>query len=133
VIVPFLVAGAIAMLAAGIHGGVGESIVLRPLFSGDLPSSRFGGPSATRAMIRATWHIVTLTFLAFGSGLVTCGLVGPSDACTGIGVVAASSFTAFVVLTFWLALRRPGSFFFHPGPLAFLAVAGLAWWGTLAS
>lgn len=126
----FLVAGALALTGAAIHGGAGEVIVLRPLFSGALPSSRFGGPSATRVMIRVTWHIVTLTFAAFGLALATCGFLGPGDGCRGIGVVAASSFTGFLALAVVVALQRPRAALRHPGPLMFLAVAALAWWGV---
>ncbi len=128
----FLAAGVLAMAGAAIHGGLGEAVVLRPLFSGELPSSRFGGPSATRAMIRATWHIVTLTFAAFGLSLATCGFVGPGDACRGIGVVAASSFTGFLAVAVAVVLQRPRAEIRHRGPLVFLAVAALTWWGVAA-
>jgi hypothetical protein len=127
----FLVAGPIALLAAAIHGGAGEVLVLRKVLAGELPSSRFGGAGATKVMIRVTWHIATLTFAVLGAGLVTCGFLGAGDGCRGIGVVAASSFTGFFVLTIGLALRGRMRLFAHKGPLAFLAVAGLAWWGTL--
>ncbi len=129
--VPFVVAGALAVLAAAIHGTGGEIWILPKLFSGDLPSSRFGGPSATRAMIRFTWHAVSLTFLAFGAALATCGVVGPAGACQGVGILAANVFTAFVALTFVVVFLRPRALFFHPGPLVFVAVAALAWWGTI--
>jgi len=127
----FLVAGALALAGAAVHGGGGEVLVLRRLFSGELPSTRFGGPVATRVMIRVTWHIVTLTFVAFGSALATCGFLGAGDGCRGIGVVAASSFTGFLALAVVVALQRPRILFAHPGPLLFLTVAALAWWGTL--
>ncbi|MGH2709737.1 MAG: hypothetical protein ACRDH9_00840 [Actinomycetota bacterium] len=127
----FLAAGAIALLAAAIHGGVGEALVVRPLVAGELPSSRFGGPHATRAMIRVTWHIATLTFAVLGLALATCGFLGPGEGCRGIGFVAASSFTGFVVLAIVVVLQRPRRLVRHPGPLAFVAVAALAWWGTL--
>jgi hypothetical protein len=127
----FLVAGALAMLGAAIHGGAGEVLIVRKVVAGELPSSRFGGPAATRAMIRVSWHLGTLTFAAFGSALATCGFLGPGDACRGIGVVAASSFTAFLVLVVVSALHRPRRLFLHPGPAMFLAVAALTWWGTL--
>lgn len=127
----FLVAGAIALLAAAIHGGAGEALILRKLFSGELPSSRFGGPAATKVMIRVTWHVATLTFAVLGSALATCGFLGPGEACRGIGFVAASAFTGFVALAILVTLQRPRRVIRHPGPLAFLAVAALAWWGTL--
>lgn len=128
----FLAAGALSLAGAAIHGGAGEVLVLRPLFSGELPSSRFGGPSATRAMIRVTWHIVTLTFAAFGLSLVTCGFLGPGEGCHGIGVVAASSFTGFLALAVAVVLQRPSAEIRHRGPLVFLAVAALTWWGVAA-
>jgi hypothetical protein len=126
----FVAAGAIAVLAAAIHGGAGEVLILRGLFSGELPSSRFGGPGATRVMIRVTWHIVTLTFALLGSALAACGFLGPGDSCRGVGVVAASSFAGFFALAVVVAVQRPRMLICHPGPLAFLAVAALAWWGA---
>jgi hypothetical protein len=129
----FIAAGILALAAAAIHGGAGEVVVLRPLFAGELPSSRFGGPGATRVMIRVTWHVVSLTFAAFGLGLTTCGLLGPSEACRGIGLVGASLFTAFVALSAIVVWQRPRAAIRHRGPLVFLAIAALAWWGLFAS
>jgi hypothetical protein len=126
----FLVAGAVALVAAAIHGGAGEAKVLRMLFSGELPSTSFGGPTFTKAMIRVTWHVATVTFAVLGSALATCGFLGPGNGCGGIGVVAASAFTGFVVLTIPVILQRPSRLLGHPGPIAFLAVAALAWWGV---
>jgi hypothetical protein len=127
----FIVAGTLALVGAAIHGGGGEAMVLRRLFSGELPSTPFGGPGATRVMIRVTWHIVTLTFAAMGSALATCGFLGPGEGCRGIGVVAASSFTGFLALAVVVVLQRPRTLFSHPGPLLFLTVAALAWWGSV--
>ena len=129
--VPLLVAGPLALLGAAIHGGAGERLVLRKLFSGSLPSTHFGGHTATMTMIRVTWHIVTLTFLAFGSALEACGSLGQGHACRGIGVVAASCLTAYLALAAAVVLQRPRrSLFRHPGPIMFLAVAVLTWWGV---
>jgi hypothetical protein len=118
-------------MGAAIHGGAGEVLVLRNLFAGQLPTSRFGGPLATKVMIRVTWHVVTITFAVLGSALATCGFLGPGDACRGIGLVAASSFTGFVAVSVAVVLQRPRSGIRHRGPLIFLVVAALAWWGTL--
>jgi hypothetical protein len=128
----FLVAGALALVGAAVHGGAGEILVLRKLFSGPLPSSRFGGADATRVMIRVTWHVVTFTFATLGTGLATCGFLGPGEACRGIGLLAAISFTGFLGLAVAIVLQRPRSGIRHRGPLVFLLVAGLAWWGVLA-
>jgi len=130
VIPQFFAAGTIALLAAAIHGGAGEALVLRKLFAGELPSTRFGGPAATRVMIRVTWHIATLTFAVLGSALATCGVLGPGDGCRGIGIVGASSFTGFVAVAVVVTLQRPRALIRHRGPLAFLAVAALTWWGV---
>jgi hypothetical protein len=127
----FIVAGALALLGAAIHGGVGEALIVRKVVAVELPSSRIGGASATRVMIRFSWHAVTLTFVAFGSALATCGVLGPGEACRGIGVVAASTFTAFLALAVVFAHQRRRMLFAHPGPPMFLAVAALTWWGTL--
>jgi hypothetical protein len=131
VIPQFLVAGTLALVGAAIHGGAGEVLILRKLSSGELPPSPFGGPTATRVMIRFSWHAVTLTFTAFGLALATCGVLGPGHECEGIGVVAGSLFTGFLALAVVAALKRPRMLIAHPGPLMFLAVAVLAWWGTL--
>jgi hypothetical protein len=82
-------------------------------------------------MIRVTWHVATLTFAVLGSALATCGVLGPGEACPGIGVVAASTFTAFLALAVVVALQRRRMLFAHPGPPMFLAVAALTWWGTV--
>src|SRR5918992_4670973 len=55
--VPLIVAGSLAILGAAIHGVGGEVLVVRKLSPGTLPSSRFGGPRATKMMIHVTWHM----------------------------------------------------------------------------
>jgi hypothetical protein len=127
---PFLVAGVLALVGVAVHGVAGERLVLRKLFAGPLPSTPFGGQFATKAMIRVTWHIVTVTFLAFGSALEVCGAMGTGDACRGIGVMAASSFTAYLAVAVVVVVRRPRMLVRHLGPLMFLAVAALTWWGV---
>lgn len=65
--VPLIVAGSLAILGAAVHGVGGEVLVVRKLSPGMLPSSRFGGPGMTKAMIHVTWH---MTALAVGLGTV---------------------------------------------------------------
>lgn len=132
-IVQFLIAGVLGLAAAAIHGGLGEVLVVRKVFAGELPSSRFGGPAATQMMIRVTWHIVTLTFAVLGAALATCGVVGPGEACRGVGFVAASSFTGFVGVAAVVSAQHPRGTIRHRGPLIFLIVAALAWWGTISA
>ena len=130
----FLIAGVVALVAAGIHGVAGEMLILRRLSAGELPSSRFGGPGATMVMIRVTWHIVSATFLAFGLALTTCAFGAQGGSCRNVGLLAAGSFTAYLALSVWIALQGPRALLSrHRAPVAFLVVAVLAWWGTLAS
>jgi hypothetical protein len=46
-------------------------------------------------------------------------------------VIAASSFTAFLVLVVVSAVQNPRRLYLHPAPAMFLTVATLAWWGAL--
>src|SRR5215472_7346466 len=71
--VPLIVAGSLAILGAAIHGVGGEVLVVRRLSPGMLPSSRFGGPRATKTMIHVTWHMTTVAFLTFGAALLLSG------------------------------------------------------------
>src|SRR5215475_15538509 len=73
--VPLIVAGSLANLGAAIHGVGGEVLVVRKLSPGMLPSSRFGGPRATKTMIHVTWHMTTLAFLTVGAALLLSGSV----------------------------------------------------------
>ncbi len=131
--VPLVVAGSLAILGAAVHGVGGEVLVLRKLSPGMLPSSRFGGPRATRTMIHVTWHLTTIAFLAVGSALLLSGSVLHGDAARGIGLVAAGTSTGFAALAAGLGVaytRSPRSFFLHPGPPVLTATAALAWWGA---
>jgi len=128
--VPLLVAGSLALLASAIHGVAGEVLVVRRLSPEVLPSSPFGGPGMTKAMIRATWHITTIAFLTVGSALVLSGSVLHGDIARGIGLVAAGASTGFAAVAMGGALvQGPRSLLNHPGPVVLTAVAVLAWSG----
>ena len=130
--VPFVVAGALALLAAAIHGVVGEQLVVMKLRRETLPSSRFGSSSVTLIMIRATWHITTLAFLVMGAGLVACSPEPLRRACEGVGRVSALAFASFFVLAIGLVIPhiRRRAPLRHPAPLIFAIVAALSWWGA---
>jgi hypothetical protein len=97
-----------------------------------LPSSRFGGPAATKTMIYVTWHMTTIAFLTVGCALLMSGLVLHGDTARGISVVAASSSTGFAALAVGSAFARsPRMLLRHPAPVALTAIAVLAWWGAL--
>jgi hypothetical protein len=132
--VPLIAAGAIALLAAAIHGVGGEVLVVRKLSLGMLPSSPFGGPRMTKTMIHVTWHLTTFAFLTVGSALLLSGSVLHGDTARAIALLAAGASTGFAALALGLGAAgtgSPRSLFRHPGPIALSLIAALAWWGAL--
>ena len=132
--VALIVAGSLAILGAGIHGVGGEVLVMRKLSPEMLPSSPFGGPSMTKAMIHVTWHLTTIAFLTLGSALLLSGTVLDGEPARGIGMVAAGTATSFAALAAVLGAaytRSPRSLLRHPGPAVLTAIAVLAWWGAV--
>jgi hypothetical protein len=132
--VPLIVAGALAILGAAVHGVGGEVLVVRRLSPGTLPSSRFGGPGMTKTMIHVTWHMTTIAFLTVGFALLLSGSVLHGDAARGIGLVAAAASTGFAALALGLGVvyaRSPRSLVRHPAPAVLTATAAMAWLGAL--
>jgi hypothetical protein len=132
--VQLIAAGSLAVLAAAIHGGAGQVLVVRRLTPETLSASPFGGPRMTRAMIHVTWHVTTIAFLGVGIALLLSGSVLEGEAARAVGLVAAgmsSGFAAVVVGLGAAEMRTPRSLLRHPGPVALTAVAALSWWGAL--
>jgi hypothetical protein len=135
--IPLILSGCLAVLGAAIHGAGGEILVVRRLSPGMLPSSRFGSPRMTKAMIHTTWHITTVAFLSFGTALLLSGAALHGDSARGIGLLAAGVCTAFAALAVGLGAaytrppRSPRSLLLHPGPALLTTTAALAWWGAL--
>lgn len=128
-----LVAGSIAIAGAAIHGGGGELLVVRRLSTASLPPSRFGGPSMTMLMIRATWHMTTVAFATSGAALLVSGTVLHGDAARWVAAFAAAATTGFAAIAvLGAATRSPRAFLHHPGPVILTAVAVLAWVGAAA-
>ena len=132
--VPLIVAGSLGILGAAVHGVGGELFVVRRLSPGTLPSSRLGGPRATKAMIQVTWHMTTVAFLTVGSALLLSGAVLDGEAARAIALVAAAASTGFAALALGLGVAQTGSprsLFRHPAFAVLTATAALAWWGAL--
>jgi hypothetical protein len=132
--VQLIAAGSLAVLAAGIHGGAGEVLVVRRLSLETLSATAFGGPRMTRAMIHVTWHVTTIAFLAVGIALLLSGSVLEGDAARAAALIAAGTSTGFAAVAVALGAantRTPRSLLRHPGPIALTVVAVLAWWGAL--
>jgi hypothetical protein len=132
---PLIVAGALAVIAAAIHGVGGEVLVVRKLSPAELPSTRFGGPRMTRTMIHATWHMTTIAFLTVAAALLLSGTVINGEAARGVSLVAAAASTGFaaVALSLGGATQSPRALLRHPGPAVLTAIAVLAWWGATQS
>ena len=132
--VALIVAGALAVLGAAVHGVGGEVLVVRKLALEKLEPSPFGGSRMTKAMIHATWHMTTVAFLTVGCALLLSGAVLDGDAARGISVVAAVATTGFAAIALGLGaayMRSPRTLLRHPGPAVLTATAVLAWWGAL--
>jgi hypothetical protein len=132
--VELIVAGALAIFGAAVHGVGGEALVVRKLSPELLSPSRFGGPRTTMAMIHVTWHLTTVAFLAVGVALILSGAFLDSEAARGIGRVAAATSTGFAAVIVGLGAadaKSPRSLVRHPGPIVVTATAALAWWGAL--
>ena len=128
-----LLAGCFGILAAAVHGVGGEILVVRRLTLDVLPSSRFGGPRMTKAMIHVTWHVTTFAFLVCGAGMLIAATALDGDAQRAVGVLGAVAFTGFGILAVGIGaayMRSPRGLFTHPGPLVLSATAALAWWGV---
>ena len=131
---PLIAAGSLAIIAAAIHGGAGEVLVVRKLSTETLSASPFGGPRMTKAMIHVTWHVATVAFFTVGAALLVSGTVLDGDTARGLGIVAASAFTGFAAVAVGLGaayMRSPRFLFRHMGPALLTLTAGLAWWGAL--
>ena len=129
-----IVAGSIGVLAAAIHGGAGEMLVVRKLSRETLAPSRFGGPGMTKAMIHVTGHVTTVAVLTLGVGLIVAGSALDGDAAEAVAVLSATGFTGFAALAVGVGgsyMPSPRSLIGHPGPIVLSAAAALAWWGAL--
>jgi len=94
----YVAAGALALVGAAIHGGVGEASVVRKLDAAALPRTRWGGAQTTLLFIWASWHMVTIAFAGFGTALSVCAAREQSHACAGVGMLAAGSFAGFAAI-----------------------------------
>ena len=130
--IPLFLAGVLAVAAAGIHGIAGDLLVLRKLWHGPLPSTRFGGAGMTKAMVHVTWHITTFAFLAVGIGMIVAAAVLDGDAADALAWFCAAAFTGFAAVAVGLGSAgqplRAG--LRHPGPIVLAGTAALAWWGA---
>ena len=114
------------VLAFG-HTTIGLRWVLPNLTREGLPSTPFGPPSMTLGMLRFTWHIVSITLVAFGILLMTLAWAPDADPRTLLLRWFAAFLLAATALVGWQARRRPRSLLRLPVPLVFVVIAVMCW------
>jgi hypothetical protein len=114
-----------AALAAG-HAFIGR-VVLPALRSRHLPATPFGPPPVTAGMVRFTWHIVTVTLLAFSVLLMMLAWAGIADPRTLLLRWFAAFWLAATATSFWVARRRLRGLLRPPLTLLFVVIAVMCW------
>lgn len=126
---PLFAAGFLSLIAASIHGIVGDRI-LRRIDEEMLPGNPFPGLS-TFLLIRVSWHFVTIAFLVLGVSLVAVGLDPEIDGARGVAYVAGAAFACWSTFASIAGVRHGGVRVVkaHPAPLIFLLTVGLIFLG----
>lgn len=128
-----VVAGCLALVAAGVHGIGGQILVVRRLTADRLASTVFGDATMTRAMIGVSWHLTTVGFVAAGCALVAAGSFLDGDAAKAAAVLGASQVTACaaVIVVQGVAVNRSlRAILRHPAPVLVTLTTVLAWIGA---
>jgi len=109
-------AAIIAVVTAVAHSVLGERYILIPLFRRDDLPRLLGSEWLTKRTLRFNWHPASIAWFGFATLLLlSTGYV--------LHVIAATALCSSVVT----ALTTKGR---HPGWIAFLVVASLAWFAS---
>jgi hypothetical protein len=128
--VALAIAGLICVALALGHATLGLVWVLPSLAAQRLPGTPFGSPSTTEAMLRVTWHIVTVFAVSLGTLLMVLAWAPSADPKTLVLRWFAAMWLAASAMAFWVAGRRmrsPRRFLRLPVPLLWVVVAVLCW------
>jgi hypothetical protein len=131
---PLILGGSIAVVSAAIHGVGGEALIRR-VSPEMLPPEGSGGRRQTKMELHINWQWASITFLAFGVGLLLSGSVLDGDSARALGLFAAGALSGFAVLAVGLVaayMRSPRSVLLHGAPAGLTVVAALGWWGALS-
>ena len=118
-----LIAGLGCVVAALGHETVGRVQVLPRLRQMRVP----GTPSGTEAMVRVTWHIVTVFGAGIGALIVTIAVSASADARTLLLRFVAGIFVAMTAIVAWSVRRRPRAALRLPVWALWLVIAALCW------
>ena len=123
-------AGVLALVTGLVHSVLGEVLIFRHLRSGGLVPA-MGAPPLRERNIRiiwATWHLATVFGWAFAGVLLRLA-VAPHNDSPGSLIVSAAVF-AYLAGSLLVLIGTNGR---HPGWIALLVVAALAWFGASAA
>jgi hypothetical protein len=128
---PLAVAGIMSLGAAAFHGIAGDVLILQKLRREGLPATVLGGPESSRRMMRASWHLVTITFAASGLALIFAGMQSASVFAPGVVRLLGLLYSGFALLILPGAVLPPKPMLLrHPAPLGLSAIAVLIWVGA---
>lgn len=118
----YLVAGVIAVLTGVVHSVLGEWLIFRHLRTGGLVPALGASPLRARhvRIIWATWHLASVFGWAFAGMLLTLAF----DPAPPASLVTAGIASAYLGAGVLVLVGTRGR---HPGWVALLAVAALAW------
>ncbi len=119
-----------ALISLGLafgHAAIGLVWVLPSLTEDRLPRTPFGPPSGTVAMIRVTWHIVTVFALTLGGLLTNLAWAPAADPKTLLLRWFAAMWLAATAMALGVARHRPRNLLRLPVPVLWLVIAVLCW------
>ena len=124
----FLAAGVIALITGVIHSVMGEILIFRQLRKSGLVPTMAAPPLRERniRILWATWHLASVFGWAFAGILIRLS-IAPHDSPRGL-IVSAIVF-ANLAGSLLVLIGTKGR---HPGWVALLVVAVLAWFGASA-
>jgi FtsH-binding integral membrane protein len=122
-----IVAGVSFFVTAIGHSAVGLRWVLPDLRKQRLSRTPFGPPEVTHAMVRVTWHIVTLMLVAFGVLLTTLGSAPEIDSHRFLLRWFAVLLLAVTALMFWSARDNLRDALRLPVPVLMVFIAAMCW------
>lgn len=124
------IAGFICVAMGFGHETIGVVWVLPGLKEEHLPRTPFGPPGMSLAMVRVSWHIVTIFVLTVGGLLLTLAWDATADPMTTMLRWFAAMWLAATAMALWIVrsgLRKPRAFLRLPVPVLWVIVAVLCW------
>jgi hypothetical protein len=119
-----LIAGLLSVLIGIAHSGLGERLVLGPLFRrGDLPKL-LGSESFAQRTLRFTWHLTTVLLVAIGAIVMALSTTSLDAQAMWIVRLLALTFGACSLVSLIGARAKHFSWW------VFLTIAALLWLGA---